>query len=278
MATVTLSLALGTPLLAQTSQEPAPQIDTKALTVNDKAFLNYAAEDNQAEITACLLAEKKAGSPAVKAFARLMVDDHVQIESRLAALSNSLNFDLPDGNGDEGQQTISKLEKLRGAEFELEFMAQQTKDHGDDLEKFGREQSSTKSELLHQYVSRHILFCSGISRWPKPYRVSLRPTQIGSVMRLRRLRKSVSDGRHEPGYPQGGGEIRLVVAARNSLSPRCPTNRPSESPIGQNRDPRPRIFWRGDCLVQAGFEPAAVFAELTKVTALIKSFQSGVRR
>jgi hypothetical protein len=32
-------------------------------------------------------------------------------------------------------------------------MTQQTKDHGHDLEKFGREQSSTKSELLHQYVS-----------------------------------------------------------------------------------------------------------------------------
>ena len=70
------------------SQAAAPtQTDKQqGLSAEDKRFLRYAAEDNQAEIGICLLAEKRAQSNAVKAFARLMVDDHVQIESRLAAL------------------------------------------------------------------------------------------------------------------------------------------------------------------------------------------------
>ena len=123
----------------------------KQLSSEDKQFLKYAAEDNQAEIDLCILAEKKARSPAVKAFARLMVNDHVQIESRLAAVSESENADLPDGIGKDGQQTKAKLEPLSGKEFEKEFMQAQIKDHSDDLKKFSDEEASTQNRALRQY-------------------------------------------------------------------------------------------------------------------------------
>jgi len=54
-----------------------------ALGEADQNFLSSAAKDSQAEIQLCLVAEKRATNPALKAFARLMVDDHVEIERRL---------------------------------------------------------------------------------------------------------------------------------------------------------------------------------------------------
>jgi putative membrane protein len=136
---------------------PAPDANPAAgLTASDKGFLSYAAEDNQAEIQLCLLAEKRAAAPAVKAFARLMVDDHVEIESRLAAVANGLNVDLPDGVGQEGQKTMAKLGPLKGANFDSEFMQAQIKDHSDDLKKFAATQSSTTNDHVRQFISQTI--------------------------------------------------------------------------------------------------------------------------
>jgi putative membrane protein len=118
--------------------------------------LSYAAEDNQAEIQLCLLAEKRATNPALKAFARLMVIDHVEIESRLATLGNELQADLSDGIGKEGQETRSKLTPLTGGDFEHAFMQAQIKDHSNDIEKFSNEAQTTKNGRINQFATETI--------------------------------------------------------------------------------------------------------------------------
>ena len=147
--TVILLSTIPAPCFAQAAA--SRDTASKQLSQEDSDFLKYAAEDNQAEIDLCILAEKKARSPAVKAFARLMVNDHVQIESQLAAVSESEKADLPDGIGKEGQQTRARLEPLIGTEFEKAFMQAQIKDHTDDLKKFSHEQTSTQNRALRQY-------------------------------------------------------------------------------------------------------------------------------
>jgi len=92
------------------------------LSDQDKQFLSYAAEDNQAEIQLCLLAEKKAHDLAVKAFARLMVNDHIGVESRLAALANGEQIDLPNGNGEEGDKVLSKMQSTQREDFDEAFL------------------------------------------------------------------------------------------------------------------------------------------------------------
>ena len=155
--TVILGLALicagTTAVMAQSATESIKAPEHQPVSSEDRDFLKYAAEDNQAEIALCLLAEKKAGSPAIKAFARLMVDDHVEIESRLAAMANGEKFDLPGGVGQEGEKTRAKLEPLTGRDFENEFMQAQIEDHSSDLKKFAHENASTHNEGLHQYTA-----------------------------------------------------------------------------------------------------------------------------
>ena len=147
-----IALIAAAPAMAQSSPSSAKP-EPQAMSQQDKEFLSYAAEDNQAEIQLCLLAEKQAQSPAIKAFARLMVDDHVEIESRLAAVANSEKTQLPEGVGEEGKKTHDKLDPLNGAQFEAEFMKAQVKDHGEDIKKFDREASSTKNEAVHQFAA-----------------------------------------------------------------------------------------------------------------------------
>lgn len=149
---------LATPTLAQgqsggESHGPQPGNGQQHLSRQDQQWLDYAATDNQAEIEECLLAEKKAHSPALKAFARLMVDDHVNIESQLAALVNGQSFSVPNGAGQKNAKTLSEMESLQGAQFDHRFLEHQISDHSDDLGKFSDEIRATQNPDIRSYAS-----------------------------------------------------------------------------------------------------------------------------
>lgn len=144
------------------AQQPVPDgggQNTQQLAPQDRQWLVYAAHDNQGEIQICILAEKRAQSLAVRAFARLMVDDHVQIESEMAALKPAEARLLPNDVGEDAQKTLNKLQPLQGAEFDREFIKAQIEDHSNDLRKFGDELSSTKDPDIRRFaaVTRPVL-------------------------------------------------------------------------------------------------------------------------
>ncbi len=143
-----LFLAMPIAAQAQLSEQPAHQ----PLSSADKDFLTYAAKDNHAEIEACLLGENKAVDQAVKAFSRLMVDDHVQIASHLALLANTEGFEVPNGIGQEGQETMSKMQALEGKNFDRQFMQHQVTDHEHDLQKLRQIESQTQNNGVRRYV------------------------------------------------------------------------------------------------------------------------------
>jgi putative membrane protein len=147
-----LLLACGASALAQsgTSSDSARR---QPLSDQDKQFLSYAAEDNQAEIQLCLLAEKKAHDPAVKAFARLMVNDHIGVESRLAALANGEQIDLPNGNGEEGDKVLSKMQSTQREDFDKAFLKAQIEDHANDIKKFSNIEKETQNEGVKRFAA-----------------------------------------------------------------------------------------------------------------------------
>ncbi len=145
-----LTLFAAAPAFAQQNAEPAQQ---QTLSSQDRDFLRFAVQDNHAEIESCLLAENRAADFAVKAFTRLMVDDHVQIASRLAALMNAEGFEAPVGIGREGQETMSKLEGLHGKDFDRQSMQHQIEDHEHDLKRFDGIQAQTQNARLRQFAS-----------------------------------------------------------------------------------------------------------------------------
>ena len=82
-----------------------------------------------------------------------MVDDHVQIASRLAALAKVEGTEAPNGIGDEGQKTLSELKDLPPGKFDRQFMQHQIKDHEHDLQRFKEIQSQTQNSRLRQFAS-----------------------------------------------------------------------------------------------------------------------------
>ena len=152
-----LPLALATPALAQGSSGAHSNAGVSGsappVSSQDRGWLEYAATDNQGEIQESLLAEKKAQSLAVKAFVRLMVDDHVQIESRLANVLNQLSVSVPNGPGQKAEKLISELNSLHGAEFDRRFMQEQIKDHEEDVQKFSDEIRSTGSDDIKRFAA-----------------------------------------------------------------------------------------------------------------------------
>lgn len=152
------SFLLTAPVLAEEqsggqSHGPQPGNGQQQLSKQDQQWLDYAATDNQAEIQECLLAEKKAHAAALKAFARLMVEDHINIESRLASLVNGQSFSVPNGPGQKNAKTLSELASLEGEQFDRRFLDEQIKDHRDDLGKFSDEIRATQNSNIRSYAS-----------------------------------------------------------------------------------------------------------------------------
>src|ERR1700739_4500653 len=95
------------PLLFATSA--VAQQRSSSISENDKEFLNFAAKVNQSEIKGGLAAEKKAEAPAVRPFARLIVLDHMQLESQLASIATENGVELASGASEEAQQGMANL-------------------------------------------------------------------------------------------------------------------------------------------------------------------------
>jgi putative membrane protein len=143
------------PCFAQGAQAPSEQ-QKRSLSQGDKQFLDQVAQDNQAEVALSLLAEKRAQAPAVKAFARLMANDHVALESQLAAVINNENVEVPVGIGSEAQQAMSRLETLRGTNFDREFMKSQIEDHSRDVARFMRQHATIQNDRIRQFAGEAI--------------------------------------------------------------------------------------------------------------------------
>ena len=165
-------MAGGASTLAQ-SGTPSDNARRQPLSDQDKQFLSYAAEDNQAEIQLCLLAEKKANDLALKAFARLMVNDHVSVESRLAALANGEHIELPNGNGEEGDKTLSKMQSTRTSDFDAEFLKAQIEDHANDIKKFSGIEQTTQNEGVKRFAAETLPILQQHARLAKAVKSSL---------------------------------------------------------------------------------------------------------
>ena len=141
--------ALAGPAPAQSPNVP------QGLSQDDRNFLDFAAQDNQAEIDLCLLAQRKATSPAVKAFARLMVHDHVAVESRLAVLADAERVSVANGIDKEAQERQSRLQALEGDAFDRAFMQAQIEDHAHDLDQF-RAQAATTNPGVARFAAESV--------------------------------------------------------------------------------------------------------------------------
>jgi putative membrane protein len=138
-------LLIASPTLAQHG--------SAAIDQSGKEFLSFAAEVNQSEIQGGLAAEKKAAAPAVRAFARLMVLDHMELESQLATIATENGVQLPNGPGEHAKQQMAALQETSGARFDAAYMQHMVQGHEQAVQKFKSEKGQTRSRPVEAVVA-----------------------------------------------------------------------------------------------------------------------------
>jgi putative membrane protein len=138
-------LLIATPALAQRGSSTINQ--------SGKEFLDFAAEVNQSEIQGGLAAEKKAEAPAVRAFARLMVLDHMGLESQLAAVATENGVQLPNAPSEQAKQEMATLQGMSGAKFDAAYMEHMVQGHEQAVQKFKSEKGQPQSQPIEAVVA-----------------------------------------------------------------------------------------------------------------------------
>lgn len=95
----------------------------------DRLFVLLAGQGGLAEVELARLAQSKAQSPAVKDFARRMLDEHSQANAQLAAAARQGGLEPPAKPSPEHEAMRSQLASLSGAAFDDAYLRGQLVEH-----------------------------------------------------------------------------------------------------------------------------------------------------
>lgn len=110
--------------------------ETAPVDKESSDFAIEAANGGMMEVQAGKLAQEKATSQRVKAFAAMMVRDHSKANDELKGLAQSKNIALPDSVVGDHRDHIEKMSKMSGKDFDEHYIDMMVDDHNDDVDKF----------------------------------------------------------------------------------------------------------------------------------------------
>ncbi|WP_142850964.1 DUF4142 domain-containing protein [Telmatospirillum sp. J64-1] len=117
------------PGLAPPAGSPEATAASSTLTVADQAFLTQAAYGGLSEVILGRMAAEQAATPAVRQFARQMVEEHSAINEELVALAEAKDM-TPPVSPDAGREAAAAgLEMLEGTNFDRQYLQQQLTEH-----------------------------------------------------------------------------------------------------------------------------------------------------
>jgi putative membrane protein len=109
---------------------------TNVSAQSDPTFLTDAIQINLAEISVGELAQKNGGSDDVKAFGKMLVEDHTASNTKATSLAQAKSVTPPTEPNAEEKKMHDELAKLSGTEFDREFAKAMVKGHEGAIAKF----------------------------------------------------------------------------------------------------------------------------------------------
>ena len=122
---------------------------------NADKFMTEAAQGGMMEVELGKLAASKAQSPEVKAFGQRMVVDHGKAGEDLKALAAKKNIKLPTELSGGMKETVDRLSKLSGAEFDKEYVKLMVDDHDEDLEAFQDQADDAEDADVKAFAAKY---------------------------------------------------------------------------------------------------------------------------
>jgi putative membrane protein len=125
-----------------------------AVDENDAKFVTTAANDGMAEVDAGKMAQEKAVSARVKAFAAMMVTDHTKAGDELAALAKTKNITLPSAPNEDAQKHADDLSKKTGKDFDKAYVDAMVDGHKKAVKLFTDASENCKDADLKAFAAK----------------------------------------------------------------------------------------------------------------------------
>ncbi|MGB8167922.1 MAG: DUF4142 domain-containing protein [Chthoniobacteraceae bacterium] len=139
LSTFTAALAALTftsPALFAADEKPAKAGAAGKLAAKDEKFVMDAAQGGMLEVRLGEVAKQKATRQDVKDFGSMMTMDHGKAGEELKGVAAKVGVTLPTDLDAKHKAKVDKLEKLSGADFDKEYVAEMVKDHEKDAKAF----------------------------------------------------------------------------------------------------------------------------------------------
>ncbi len=124
------------PIVKTEPAKPPSDRGDKVVTGGDLAFMNDAAPGSMLEVELGRLALQRAASSEVKQFAQQMITDHTRAGQELTQIAQGKKVTLPQELLPKHKETMEKLSKLNGAEFDREYVKAMVEAHVKDVTAF----------------------------------------------------------------------------------------------------------------------------------------------
>jgi len=142
---------------ATTDNSAATQSGTSAkLSDSEKQLLQKIADANKAEIEMGQLAQSNASSPKVKDFGQKLVADHTQNNQQLQQIAQQKGVQLQDQEKPPEQSMKSKMENMKGAQFDKAFLQHERDDHAKLLKELQQQQDQVQDPDVKNFISQTI--------------------------------------------------------------------------------------------------------------------------
>ena len=144
------------PVRDQANPTQGAQAEVRA----DSAFILDVATDNIAEVRLGRLAADKAANASVKEFGQRMVTEHTNMQKQLLDIASKQGIRLYDelsrsgrADAERVKEEVDRLEKLRGAEFDRNYMTLMIQNHQNAVSKFQSQGRFAQSAEVRNLVT-----------------------------------------------------------------------------------------------------------------------------
>jgi putative membrane protein len=120
---------------------------------SDAKFLVEAVTSSNMEMRLSEHASRNASDPKVKEFADRMVKDHKELNARLAEQAKNLKVAVLAGQEEETRTKLDQLGKLKGADYDREYMRMMVEDHEKALKLFEGYGKTAKDDGLKTFTN-----------------------------------------------------------------------------------------------------------------------------
>jgi putative membrane protein len=126
------------------------------ISEDDADFVKAAAAGGMMEVQLGKMAQERASKSQVKEFGRRMQTDHSKANDELKKIAAKKDIKPPAVLEGKQKSTVDKLSKLKGDEFDREYMRTMVDDHEEDIEKFQQEADKGKDPDLKRFAKEHV--------------------------------------------------------------------------------------------------------------------------